>query len=459
MAGKYWPLPRGYVVTDRFGWQAWRNDTHYGVDFGWPGGSGSKPVYAVQGGTVIMVGPASGFGRWVVLDHPTGDGGGTTVYGHVVPGVKLGQRVEAGQQIAIVDPNSNTNGGVAPHLHLEWHKYVWSTAQSGQRLDPLAMLDGAVFPGEEPAIPPPPALPVQWGIDVSNHQGNFDFAAAKREGFTWATHKVTEGDGYRDPYWPRAREQMREHFADRFGGYVFCKVASDPQREADLLVQHLGDTSIPVQIDYEDHERRGSIDDLMRRIDAYTSRGLRLLPIYLPRWYWRDHMGAPSLAGLPVGIWNSDYVNGTGFASALYPGNDSKGWQRFAVDAPEVVFLQFSEKGQVANQRIDVNAFRGTDADLRAVFSGTPNQESELTPEEHEWLKTIHRELTQLHPSRSLYRSTSDPIDTAAGAALNADGRAHEALVEVRALAKQVELIVQAAGLPVGSFGGTDKAA
>jgi hypothetical protein len=57
-----------------------------------------------------------------------------------------------------------------------------------------------------------------YGIDVSNHQKNFDFAAAKREGFVFATHKVTEGDGYRDPYWPRARDQMCEHFPGLFGG-------------------------------------------------------------------------------------------------------------------------------------------------------------------------------------------------------------------------------------------------
>lgn len=31
-----------------------------------------------------------------------------------------------------------------------------------------------------------------YGIDISNHQRDFDFAAAKREGFVFATHKVTE---------------------------------------------------------------------------------------------------------------------------------------------------------------------------------------------------------------------------------------------------------------------------
>ncbi|WP_237172333.1 M23 family metallopeptidase, partial [Prescottella equi] len=142
---RYWPLERGHMITSEFG-QRW-GTVHWGVDFGWEGGSAGRPVYAVQGGTVWAVGPASGFGQWVVLDHPTEDGSGTTVYGHVIPEVSLGQRVEAGQRIARINPDSNTNGGVAPHLHLEWHRYVWSQP-GADRLNPLPLLDGAQYPNE-----------------------------------------------------------------------------------------------------------------------------------------------------------------------------------------------------------------------------------------------------------------------------------------------------------------------
>lgn len=307
MAAKFWPLQRGHMVTSPFG-PRWGSQ-HWGVDFGRDGGSGGLPVYAVQGGTVWAVGPASGFGQWVVLDHPTEDGGGTTVYGHIIPEVRQGQRVGAGQRIARINPDSNTNGGVAPHLHLEWHRYVWSPP-GPNRLDPLPLLQGAAYPGEAPA----PALEVPvssvlYGIDVSNHQGNFDFAAAKGEGFVFATHKVTEGDGYRDPFWPRARDQMREHFPGLFGGYVFCRRGSHPEREADTLLAHLGDPSIPVQLDYEDTIGGGSIEDMWARINAIQARGMRVFSVYLPRWYWRDRMGAPNLAGVPA-LWNSHYVSG-----------------------------------------------------------------------------------------------------------------------------------------------------
>ncbi|OHD15063.1 MAG: hypothetical protein A2Y38_25975 [Spirochaetes bacterium GWB1_59_5] len=162
MASKFWPMKRGHVVTSGFG-ARW-GTTHWGADFGWDGGSGGLPVFAVQGGTVVMVGPASGFGSWVVVDHPTGDGGGTTVYGHIIPEVRQGQRVEAGQRIARINPDSNTNGGVAPHLHLEWHRYTWAQPGSN-RLDPVPMLAGAAYPDEAPE-PAPTASPLvdRWRL-------------------------------------------------------------------------------------------------------------------------------------------------------------------------------------------------------------------------------------------------------------------------------------------------------
>lgn len=204
-----------------------------------------------------------------------------------------------------------------------------------------------------PPAPASSAGPV-FGIDVSNHQGAFDFARAAAEGYLFATHKVVEGTGYRDPFWPRAKTEMGEHFPGRFGGYVFCRTNTDPQAEADFMLTALGDHSIPVQIDYEDTTNGGSGRDLAARVRAYRDRGIRLLPVYLPRWYWRDHMGAPDLSFLAdIGMWNSNYVTGTGYGSALYQ-PDSTGWQGFG--GADVKILQFTDKAVVAGQHIDANA-------------------------------------------------------------------------------------------------------
>lgn len=372
MPPKYFPLKRGHVITSPFG-PRW-GTFHAGTDFGWEGGSANLPVHAIKGGTVIYAGPASGYGGpdpagWIVIDHPAEDGGGVSEYGHIIREVQVGQRVEAGQRIGRINPDSNTNGGVAPHLHLSVMPYAYNP---NNKIDPLPLLQGAAYPGEAPApVREVSVSSVLYGIDVSNHQGNFDFAAAKGEGFVFATHKVTEGDGYRDPFWPRARDQMREHFPGLFGGYVFCRRGSHPEREADTLLQHLGDPSIPIQLDYEDKIGGGSIEDMWARINAIHARGMRVFSVYLPRWYWRDRMGSPNLTGLPP-LWNSHYVYGNGFASTLYetsPGTIGAGWEDFHPGAP-VRILQFSETARVAGQLIDVNAFRGTDSELRALFAG-----------------------------------------------------------------------------------------
>lgn len=148
---RYWPLGDGRIVTSQFGPRP--GGYHWGVDFGRNGGSAGMPVYAAQAGTVVMAGAASGFGGpdpagWVVIDHPSEAGGGTTVYGHIVREVAVGHAVAAGQRIGHINPSSATNGNVAPHLHFEVHRWVWS-APGPDRIDPLPWLAGALEPGVE----------------------------------------------------------------------------------------------------------------------------------------------------------------------------------------------------------------------------------------------------------------------------------------------------------------------
>lgn len=159
-----WPMEEGFQLTSPFGPRD--GDFHYGQDFGWEGGSGNKPVYAAKAGTVDKVGPASGFGQWVCVDHPEG---GYTVYGHVLPEVVLGETVAEGQRIAHINPDSNSNGGVPPHLHMEVHRYVWSPP-GPNRLDPIPWLDGAYYPGQETK----PVADNTFFADVSYFQAPVD---------------------------------------------------------------------------------------------------------------------------------------------------------------------------------------------------------------------------------------------------------------------------------------------
>jgi murein DD-endopeptidase MepM/ murein hydrolase activator NlpD len=104
-----WVAPVSGPITSGFG-QRWGR-LHAGVDFGVPIGT---PVRAASDGTVIAVGPVSGFGQWVKLAH---SGGINTVYGHISSwAVTVGQAVRAGQLIAF---SGNEGESTGPHLHFE----------------------------------------------------------------------------------------------------------------------------------------------------------------------------------------------------------------------------------------------------------------------------------------------------------------------------------------------------
>ncbi|HEX5496273.1 MAG TPA: M23 family metallopeptidase [Mycobacteriales bacterium] len=101
---------------------------HYGIDLAAPFGS---PIYAAGDGVVIKAGPASGFGQWVVIQHADGD---VTIYGHMEKFlVHIGERVQAGQLIALVGSEGESTG---PHLHFEVH----IGGLDGRRVDPIPWL-------------------------------------------------------------------------------------------------------------------------------------------------------------------------------------------------------------------------------------------------------------------------------------------------------------------------------
>src|SRR6202034_2508986 len=107
-----------------------------------------KPVYAVQSGTVIYAGQASGYGGpdpagWLVIDSTDAEGSGCVEYGHIVREVKKGDRVVAGQRIAHINSDQNTNGCVAPHLHLSLMPREYNP---NLKMDPLQWLQGARDP-------------------------------------------------------------------------------------------------------------------------------------------------------------------------------------------------------------------------------------------------------------------------------------------------------------------------
>ncbi len=415
---RYWPLSTGRIVTSPFGPRD--GGFHAGTDFGFPGGSGGRPVYACASGTVIHAGAAQGYGGpdpagWLVVDHPTEVGGGCTEYGHIIREVARGDHVTAGQRIARINPDSATNGGTAPHLHLSVMPREYNP---DTKIDPMPWLAGALEP---------PARTI-FGPDISNNNGVVDLDRVKAEGFEFVWAKVSEGTSFRDTYWPRTRDWARE-IGLILAGYHYIR-ESDPNRQADLFVDQLGDKSIAAMLDFE--EGGGGIDNFWAVLHAIEARGVHVALSYIPRWYW-ERIGKPDLSRVP-GLIQSSYVEGTGYASVLYPGDDSIRWAAFGGRQPDI--LQFTDRALIAGKTLDANAFRGTPDQLRTLLGLIPGgDEDEMAGWNPE---LVNRAMVLLENIAGVYRESKSPlrplgegpVNTCAGFAWTADGLAHAQYVK-----------------------------
>lgn len=121
--------PAAGRLSSRFGYRihpiSKKRRLHAGIDIAAPTGT---PIVAAAPGVVITSGTMRGYGNAVVLDH---GGGFSTLYGHCSRLlVRAGQRVKAGQRIALIGSTGYSTG---PHLHFE-------TRVGGRPVNPLGRL-------------------------------------------------------------------------------------------------------------------------------------------------------------------------------------------------------------------------------------------------------------------------------------------------------------------------------
>ncbi len=110
-SGFRWPLAVAGTITSPYGNRAETGSFHYGIDIGVPVGT---QVLAVKAGTVTKVTYSSDYGYYVTIDH--GNGVQTRYAHNKANTVSVGERVEAGQVIAL---SGNSGRSTGPHLHFE----------------------------------------------------------------------------------------------------------------------------------------------------------------------------------------------------------------------------------------------------------------------------------------------------------------------------------------------------
>lgn len=150
-----------------------------------------------------------------------------------------------------------------------------------------------------------------------------------------------------------------------FLAYHYLTTGSSVKNQVDHVHQMVGDHQ-NLMIDFE--AGSGHLGNFLGFADEYNSRADlgHIVLGYIPHWYWQQ-VGSPSLTGLTK--------RGCGLVSSSYGtySDHGVGWNAYGGVSP--VIWQFSD-----SHNIDTNAYRGTVAQLRALFEYLP--EDEVTQED-----------------------------------------------------------------------------
>jgi hypothetical protein len=207
-----------------------------------------------------------------------------------------------------------------------------------------------------------------FGPDISSYQAGLNLARLTDAAFVIA--KTTEGTYYTDSAYPGWRAQAAA-IGKPFVWYHFLS-GEDATAQAGHTAAKVGDKALPGMLDFEP---AGIFSPTLAQAVAYIkaaqAAGLRLVLVYLPRWYWQQ-LGSPDLselAALGVQLVSSAYPGGNGSPAQLYPGDKAAGWQPYGGMTP--LIYQFTDKATDGGQSLDYNAFRGSIAELVAALDPT----------------------------------------------------------------------------------------
>jgi GH25 family lysozyme M1 (1,4-beta-N-acetylmuramidase) len=196
-----------------------------------------------------------------------------------------------------------------------------------------------------------------FGPDISNNNGTVNIDRVADEGYAFVFAKVSEGSGFKDKFWPRTRDWCAQRGL-LCVGYHYVKT-DDPNAQARNFRDNGGGER--VMLDFEDGS--GDLNNYWACVNAFAALGIPTVVSYLPDWYW-ERIGKPTLRDIPGLLVRSEYTH-------TYPGDNHPNWNGYG--GKDVGILQYGDDGLVAGLALDVNAFRGTKADLAAALGmGSP---------------------------------------------------------------------------------------
>jgi len=185
--------------------------------------------------------------------------------------------------------------------------------------------------------------------DYSSFQGNTPVPV----GTPAVVAKATEGNYYQDLDYSWYKDQAARIGAV-FSGYHFLKSNIDPAVQARYYHDFAGNT--PCMLDVEtEGSSTPTVDEVVSFIEALSALGGRVWGVYFPQWYWGQVGGDLSRLGASGAVLVSS--NYTSYS------DNGPGWNSYGGATPTC--------WQYTSTPIDMNAFRGTPAELAAIINGT----------------------------------------------------------------------------------------
>lgn len=208
------------------------------------------------------------------------------------------------------------------------------------------------------------------GIDVSQHQGSFNWKAAKADGHAFAFVKASEGVGFRDPQFTRNWNEAAAtgllvgayHFARV--SYVGTDIAEDARREAAWFVAQIGEQAgrLPPVLDIEWDKKANAIPaaDVVRWAKAFLLEVLettgRTPIVYTGPSFWRYRLAKTSeLLNYP--LWTASWTAGS---------------KPKAIPGWPWTFWQYTNKLPCAGKLVDGDRFGGTHIELEELAGTVP---------------------------------------------------------------------------------------
>lgn len=176
--------------------------------------------------------------------------------------------------------------------------------------------------------------------------------------------KCTQGSTYVDPLYAGWIAEAKT--VGLIPGAYHYLDGSSPAAQAAWLKAHIVDTTLPVMLDFEET----GFPHAMDVADAMTQAGLRPKLLYFAHNRWVS-LGSPpllaSLASRGLSLINAAYpTSKAGSPAGLYPGDSAPEWDEYGGVVPAM--WQFTDAGVESGQRIDINAYKGTGAQLAALL-------------------------------------------------------------------------------------------